>query len=88
MLENVPYNFEYTSHKSQKELLSILSSKVKSYICEEVRDFKFCIIFNIFCSSSKYLDELQAAKLDRIVYLLYIDELENGKGTNEIGTLK
>ncbi|XP_020239775.1 uncharacterized protein LOC109818657 [Cajanus cajan] len=33
-------------------------------------------------------DELQAAKLDEIAYLLEIDELENGKGANQICTLK
>ena len=44
--------------------------------------------FNIVCSSSKCHDELQVAKLDEIAYLLEIDELENGKETNQIGTLK
>jgi len=49
---------------------------------------KLTFIVNIVCSSSKRHDELQAAKLDEIAYLLEIDELENGKGVNQIGTIK
>jgi len=49
---------------------------------------KLNFIVNIVCSSSKCHDELQVAKLDEIACLLDIDELENGKGTNQIGTLK
>jgi len=45
-------------------------------------------LINIVCSSSKCHDELQAVKLDEIPYLLEVDELENGKGANQIGTLK
>ncbi|XP_027916063.1 zinc finger MYM-type protein 1-like [Vigna unguiculata] len=171
VLENAPFNSKYTSPKIQKELLNILSRKVKNHICEEIGDSKFCIvvdeardeskkeqmalvlkfvdkngydgacnmrgewnglqalfltdcpyayyvhcfahrlqlalvaasrevipihqffskltfIVNIVCSSSKRHDELQAAKLDEIAYLLEIDELEKGKGANQIGTLK
>ncbi|XP_027941243.1 zinc finger MYM-type protein 1-like [Vigna unguiculata] len=180
VLENASFNSKYTSPKIQKELLNILSSKVKNHIREEIGDSKFCIvvdeahtatitlknelcvvlsrhnlnvsnirgqgydgasnmrgewnglqalfltdcpyayyvhcfahrlqlalvaasrevitihqffskltfIVNIVCSSSKRHDELQAAKLDEIAYLLEIDELEKGKGANQIGTLK
>jgi len=45
---------------------------------------KLTFIVNIFCSSSKRHDELQVAKLDEIAYFLEIDELENGKGENQI----
>jgi len=213
VLENAPFNSKYTSPKIQKELLNILSSKVKNHIREEIGDSKFCIvvdeardeskkeqmalvlrfvdkngfiqerffdivhvkdtatitlknelcvvlsrhnlnvsnirgqgydgasnmrgewnglqalflthspyayyvhcfvhrlqlalvaasrevipihqffskltfIVNSICSSSKRHDELQAPKLDEIAYLLEIDELEKGKGANQIGTLK
>ncbi|XP_029154506.1 uncharacterized protein [Arachis hypogaea] len=213
VLENAPYNAKYTSHQIQKEILHILSNKVRKHICEEIGDSKFCIvvdeardeskreqmalvlrfvdihdfiqerfldlvhvkdttsltlkqelcgilsrhgldvsnirgqrydsasnmrgewnglqalflkdcpyayyihcfahrlqlalvaasrevipvhqffskltfIINIICSSSKRHDELHAAKTDEIVHLLEIDELETGKGTNQIGTLK
>jgi len=49
---------------------------------------KLTFIVNIVCSSSKRHDELHTAKLDEIAYLLEIDELEKGKGVNQIGTLK
>ncbi|XP_029151619.1 uncharacterized protein [Arachis hypogaea] len=213
VLENAPYNAKYTSHQIQKEILHILSNKVRKHICEEIGDSKFCIvvdeardeskreqmalvlrfvdihgfiqerfldlvhvkdttsltlkqelcgilsrhgldvsnirgqgydgasnmrgewnglqalflkdcpyayyihcfahrlqlalvaasrevipvhqffskltfIVNIICSSSKRHDELHAAKTDEIIHLLEIDELETGKGANQIGTLK
>ncbi|XP_029149740.1 uncharacterized protein [Arachis hypogaea] len=195
VLENAPYNAKYTSHQIQKEILHILSNKVRKHICEEIGDSKFCIvvdvardeskreqmalvlrfvdihgfiqerfldlvhvkdttsltlkqelcgilsrhgldvsnirgqgydgasnmrgewnglqalflkdfaasrevipvhkffskltfIVNIIYSSSKRHDELHAAKTDEIVHLLEIDELETGKGANQIGTLK
>ncbi|XP_025682376.1 uncharacterized protein [Arachis hypogaea] len=213
VLENAPYNAKYTSHQIQKEILHILSNKVRKHICEEIGDSKFCIvvdeardeskreqmalvlrfvdihgfiqerfldlvhvkdttsltlkqelcgllsrhgldvsnirgqgyddasnmrgewnglqalflkdcpyayyihcfadqlqlvlvaasrevipvhqffskltfIVNIICSSSKRHDELHATKTDEIVHLLEIDELETGKGANQIGTLK
>nr|KYP47865.1 Zinc finger MYM-type protein 1 [Cajanus cajan] len=46
VLENAPYNFKYTSHKIQKEILNILSSEVKKHIHEEVGNSKFCIIID------------------------------------------
>nr|XP_012574299.1 uncharacterized protein LOC105852643 [Cicer arietinum] len=44
VIENAPYNSKYTSPKIQKEILHIISSKVKSYIREEIGDSKFRII--------------------------------------------
>ncbi|XP_029153234.1 uncharacterized protein [Arachis hypogaea] len=49
---------------------------------------KLTFIVNIICSSSKRHDVLHAVKTDEIVHLLEIDELETGKGANQIGTLK
>nr|KYP65562.1 Zinc finger MYM-type protein 1 [Cajanus cajan] len=53
VLENAPYNSKYTSHKIQKEILNILSSKVKNHIREEVGDSKFCIIVDEARDESK-----------------------------------
>ncbi|QHN89037.1 Zinc finger MYM-type protein [Arachis hypogaea] len=159
VLENAPYNAKYTSHQIQKEILHILSNKVRKHICEEIGDSKFCIVVDVARDESKreqmalvlrfvdihgfiqerFLDlvhvkdttsltlkqelcgilsrhgldvsnirgqgydgasnmrgewngkrhdELHAAKTDEIVHLLEIDELETGKGANQIGTLK
>ncbi|XP_057431672.1 uncharacterized protein LOC130724460 [Lotus japonicus] len=49
---------------------------------------KLTFIVNIVCSSSKRHDELQAAVIDEIAHLLEFDELETGKGANQVGTLK
>jgi len=38
VLENAPFNSKYTSPKIKKELLNILSSKVKNHIREEIGD--------------------------------------------------
>ncbi|XP_072084460.1 uncharacterized protein [Arachis hypogaea] len=159
VLENTTYNAKYTSHQIQKEILHILSNKVRKHICEEIGDFKFCIVVDetrdeskreqmvlvlrfvnihgfiqdrfldlvhikdatsltlkqelcgIFSQHSldvsnirgqgydgasnmreewngKRHDELHAAKTDKIIFLLEIDELETGKGANQIGILK
>ncbi|XP_024640619.1 uncharacterized protein [Medicago truncatula] len=44
VLNNAPKNGKYTCHQVQKELLEILSSRVKKHIREEIGDSKFCII--------------------------------------------
>jgi len=40
------------------------------------------------CSYSKCHDKLQVVELDEIAQLLEIDELETGKGKNQINTFK
>ena len=44
VLENAPKNAKYTSPKIQKELLQILSNKVRMHIREKIGDAKFCIL--------------------------------------------
>ncbi|KAK2640646.1 hypothetical protein Ddye_028441 [Dipteronia dyeriana] len=46
VLENASKNAKYTSPKIQKELLQILSNKVRMHIREEIGDAKFCILVN------------------------------------------
>ncbi|XP_058777057.1 uncharacterized protein LOC131651407 [Vicia villosa] len=53
VLENAPQNCKYTSHQIQKELLQILSSKVKKHIREEIGDSKFCIVVDEARDESK-----------------------------------
>jgi hypothetical protein len=43
---------------------------------------------NVVAASCKRHDELQATQAVEIAHLLAIDELETGKGTNQIGILK
>lgn len=49
---------------------------------------KLIFVVNVVCSSTKRHDELQAAQLEEIAYLLEIDEIVTGKGANQVGTLK
>ncbi|XP_058756091.1 uncharacterized protein LOC131629320 [Vicia villosa] len=53
VLENAPQNCKYTSHQIQKELLQILSSRVKKSIREEIGDSKFCIVVDEARDESK-----------------------------------
>ncbi|QHO37756.1 Zinc finger MYM-type protein [Arachis hypogaea] len=53
VLENAPYNAKYTSHQIQKEILHILSNKVRKHICEEIGDSKFCIVVDEARDESK-----------------------------------
>jgi len=68
VLENALYNSKYTSHKIQKELLNILSSKVKNHIHEQVGNSKFCII----------VDEARDKKKEQMaLVLIFIDKNGN-----------
>ncbi|KAK9757391.1 hypothetical protein RND81_01G159100 [Saponaria officinalis] len=49
---------------------------------------KLTFIVNIITSSAKRHDQLQAAHLAEIERLLELEELETGKGNNQIGTVK
>ncbi|KAJ9535085.1 hypothetical protein OSB04_un001839 [Centaurea solstitialis] len=45
-------------------------------------------VINVVSASSKRSDQLRDAQVDQIAYLLSIDELETGRGLNQIGTLQ
>ena len=53
VLENSPYNSRYTSPKIQKEILHIITSKIRKYVQEEVGDSKYCIIVDEAHDESK-----------------------------------
>ena len=44
IMANAPKNATYTSPKIQKEILHVISTKVKKAIREEIGDAKFCIL--------------------------------------------
>ncbi|KAL5789875.1 hypothetical protein ACOSQ2_004763 [Xanthoceras sorbifolium] len=44
VLENTPKTARYTSPKIQKEIVQILSNKVRMHIREEIGDAKFCVL--------------------------------------------
>ncbi|XP_077216005.1 uncharacterized protein LOC143850666 [Tasmannia lanceolata] len=49
---------------------------------------KLSSIVNIIGASCKHHDELQSNQADDIAYLISIDEIESGRGANQIGTLQ
>lgn len=53
VLENAPKNAKYTSPLIQKELLHILSTKVRNKIREDIGDAKFCILVDETRDESK-----------------------------------
>ncbi|XP_071694747.1 uncharacterized protein [Rutidosis leptorrhynchoides] len=44
VLENAPYNSKFTSGDIQKEILSIIASKVRNHVRNEVGDSYFCVM--------------------------------------------
>ncbi|XP_074559177.1 uncharacterized protein LOC141815131 [Curcuma longa] len=161
-IEKAPKNAKYTSHDIQKQILHVLSVRVKNAIREEIGVAKYCIIVdeardeskreqmsivlrfvdtngfiqerffglvhvsdttaltlkdaiysalahynldvqnirgqgydgasnmrvNIVGSSCKRNDELRNAHADDIAHLIAINELDTGRGLNQIGTLQ
>ncbi|XP_059630083.1 uncharacterized protein LOC132273067 [Cornus florida] len=53
VLENAPKNAKYTSPQIQKEILHIVSRKVRSKIREDIGDAKFCILVDEAHDESK-----------------------------------
>ena len=53
VLKNALENCKYTLHQIQKELLQILSSRVRKHIREEIGDSKFCIVVDEGYDESK-----------------------------------
>ncbi|KAL6504652.1 hypothetical protein OROHE_023410 [Orobanche hederae] len=121
-----PKYASYTSPDIQKEILNLISNKVRRMICEEIGGGKFCLlvdeardeshkeqmlqlalmvasegvvplrkfftrlssVVNVVSASSKRTDQLRDAQVEQIAYLISIDELETGRGLNQIGTLQ
>jgi hypothetical protein len=66
VLENAPRNAKYTSPKIQKEILHILTSKVRDAIRKEIGDDKFCILVDEARDESK--------KEQMAIILRFVDE--------------
>ncbi|ESR33438.1 hypothetical protein CICLE_v10006921mg, partial [Citrus x clementina] len=66
ILDKAPKYASYTSLNIQKEILHVLSMKVKKAICEEIRDAKFCLIVDKSRDESK--------KEQMVVVLRFIDK--------------
>ncbi|XP_059446513.1 uncharacterized protein LOC132178069 [Corylus avellana] len=102
VLENAPQYAKYSLPQVQKDILHVLAKRVQDAIREEialvaasrevtvVHDFfsNLNFIINVVSASCKRHRDLQEAQEANIAYLIAIEELETGKGANQIGTLK
>jgi hypothetical protein len=78
----VPMHIMYTLHGYRLQLLLIAASR--EVILIQQFFLKLCFIVKIIGASSKRNDKLQAAQAIDINNLIAIDELETGKGINQI----
>ncbi|XP_040988959.1 uncharacterized protein LOC121236577 [Juglans microcarpa x Juglans regia] len=85
-LKDCPYTYyvHYFAHRLQLALVA--TSREVVSIHEFFSNLNF--IINVVGASYKHHDELQAAQTTQIAYMIAIDELESGKGANQIGTIK
>ncbi|XP_026428883.1 zinc finger MYM-type protein 1-like [Papaver somniferum] len=65
VLENAPGNAKYTSPSVQKEILSIISNRVRSKIRKEIGNAKYCILVDESRDASK--------KEQMVIVLRYVD---------------
>ncbi|KAK9672877.1 hypothetical protein RND81_12G131500 [Saponaria officinalis] len=85
-LNECPYAYyvHYFAHRLQLPLIAASRDVISVYQFFS----KLTFIVNIITSSAKRYDQLQAAHLAEIERLLELEELETGKGNNQIGTVK
>jgi hypothetical protein len=53
VLKNAQRNAKYTSHHVQKDILHVLTKRVRDVICKEIDNSKFCIIVDEAQDKSK-----------------------------------
>ncbi|XP_058733469.1 uncharacterized protein LOC131605090 [Vicia villosa] len=85
-MKDCPYAY-YVHCFAHRLLLALVTSSREVKLVHKFVE-KLIFIVNVVCSSTKRHDELQAAQLEEIAYLLNIDEIVTGKGANQAGTLK
>ena len=85
-MKDCPYAYYVHCFAHRLQLALVTSSREVKPIHKFFE--KLIFVVNVVCSSTKRHDELQAAQLEEIAYLLEIDEIVTGKGANQVGTLK
>ncbi|KAG6718441.1 hypothetical protein I3842_04G149900 [Carya illinoinensis] len=85
-LKDCPYAYyvHYFAHRLQLALVAASREVVSVHVFFSNLNF----IINVVGTSCKCHDELQAAQATHIAHMIAIDELESGKGANQIGTIK
>ena len=86
ILQECPYAYYVHCFVHQLQLTLVASAKE----VVDVHAFfqNLTMIVNVVCSSCKRNDELQAAYANEVAHLVANDEIETGRGKNQIGTLQ
>ncbi|XP_021864694.2 uncharacterized protein [Spinacia oleracea] len=85
-IEDCPYAYYVHCLAHQLQLALVAAAREVFEVHEFFKDLIF--IVNVVNSSSKRHDELQDRQVTELEYLVEIEEVETGKGLNQIGTLK
>ncbi|KAG7988370.1 hypothetical protein I3843_03G184700 [Carya illinoinensis] len=85
-LKDCPYAYYVHCFAHRLQLALVASSREVVSVHEFFSNLNF--IINVVGASCKRHDELQAAQATHIAHMIAIDELESGKGANQIGTIK
>ncbi|KAG6680599.1 hypothetical protein I3842_13G050200 [Carya illinoinensis] len=85
-LKDCPYVYYVHCFAHRLQLALVAASREVVSVHEFFSNLNF--IINVVGASCKRHDELQAAQATHIAHMIAIDELESGKGANQIGTIK
>ncbi|KAG2666570.1 hypothetical protein I3760_15G069500 [Carya illinoinensis] len=85
-LKDCPYAYYVYCFAHRLQLALVSASREVVSVHEFFSNLNF--IINVVGASCKRHDELQAAQATHIAHMIAIDELESGKGDNQISTIK
>ncbi|XP_056697704.1 uncharacterized protein [Spinacia oleracea] len=85
-IKDCPYAYYVYCLAHQLQLALVVAAREVFKVHEFFKDLIF--IVNVVSSSSKRHDELQDRQVTELEHLVEIEEVETGKGLNQIGTLK
>nr|KAJ0190611.1 hypothetical protein LSAT_V11C800451620 [Lactuca sativa] len=86
MIRFVSYAYYIHCFAQQLQLALVAVSKDVTEVHNFFKTLNF--IVNVISSSSKHNDQLQDAQIAEISHLIEVDEIESGKGKNQIRTLQ
>ncbi|XP_048501318.1 uncharacterized protein LOC125497702 [Beta vulgaris subsp. vulgaris] len=85
-IDDCPYAYYVHCSAHQLQLSLIAAAREVSEVHDFFKDLIF--IVNVVSSSSKRHDELQDSQVAELEHLIEIEEVDTGKGMNQIGTLQ
>ncbi|XP_024994025.1 zinc finger MYM-type protein 1-like [Cynara cardunculus var. scolymus] len=86
ILEDCKYAYYVRCLAHRLQLALMVASQRVVALCKFFITLSFVV--NVVSASSKCADQLRNAQVEKIAHLIYVDELETGRGLNQIGTLQ